>query len=87
MDPLILKDSLRLANLICDFARLLVVSRMLVSVTTPSPPLDSTATSLQVKKVLHPLDVIDQNIFNAKERKKELEIYLDRNRIKVQSNT
>ena len=86
MDPLILKDSLRLANLICDFARLLVVSRMLVSVTTPSLPLDSTAASLQVKKVLHPLDVIDQNIFTAKERKKELEIYLDRNRIKLQSS-
>eukprot|EP01036_Dinobryon_divergens_P029742 gene29742-38882_t len=87
MDPLILKDSLRLANLICDFARLLVVSRMLISITTPSQPLDSTAISLQVKRALHPLDVIDQNIVSAKERQKELEIYLDGNRINLQSSS
>ena len=87
MDPLILKDSLRLANLICDFARLLVVSRMLVSITTPSQPLDSTSISLQARKKIHPLDVIDQGIFSAKERQKELEIYLDGNRINLQTSS
>lgn len=67
----LLYSTILFSYLICDFARLLVVSRVLVSLTTV-PSADKETNSK-----LHPLDVLDNQIIANKEKKRRVFLLLD----------
>lgn len=67
LDPSVVSETLQLAYLICDFARLLVVARTLASLTTAPIPNDAVNAA-----GIHPVDEIGRQIANARENQARL---------------